>query len=773
MATSTVSMSDCPEFMIQLTVPSLDTVAEHLADATSTRARYLTRHHIIPPTLSASSPTVIANPTTHQATSPRPANSVRISESAMPNFIPVHTDGGPEPLRENSSYDQFLTTVVPTEGLGPWCQVVGTLVFGNPSTPLHDRRHFKLEFDLVATDQSTPSVVYGQDLKKPETNDWRPEGIPGSPPLFWFPFSPESNTRVGDGDYMARYADGSFAKYTLWRDWIYLRPYWAPPPVHETDKPWLNLTFGVASKISRSYRTAPTSGILGLGRRSVLDNRLVRPPTFLQQIRPLLSTSKLQEIKGELGDHYPVSLHIWCDSVIQYSYITFGRRPVFTDGSSPARWHNHIPLLGYDHWMFASNMKKLNGKEYEYSSGTAELDTGAASCYVDDNFVKDYYALIPGCTTRRLGSASYNVIPVKTTATPRVELDIGGHLFTLERWHLPQAATQTIGSTTYYVGAIQPKSLLMSAGAAYQGPDIIGRVALVNMEVVFQVPKVGSHTMSWRRKDIEFAGPSQEQWNQLIDLLAEYQSEAAVELAFSKKSLKDANAVTFSKWIQTSAPNAARRHRKACKLVRRPALNCHSSGQSKNRTLNVVSGIPVFILDLRISWSVGRYRGATILSIELKWERSTAREDPGRNQPTEGYERSCHTGEITRNFAGTRVCGAGGEIPGSGMFPLPRILTRLPQSGTRPCMSGTRQCSSEEAQQSNSGVVWYNSVSPEKGEKKKRRNKAAAEQMLACRHATRPPVLKELGQPLHGRMGGRWGADSGPTLSHQEIEDKK
>ncbi|KAJ7788312.1 hypothetical protein B0H14DRAFT_3504310 [Mycena olivaceomarginata] len=154
------------------------------------------------------------------------------------------------------------------------------------------------------------------------------------------------------------------------------------------------------------------------------------------------------------------------------SYITFGRRPVFVNSPNTGRWHNHIPLLGHDHWMFASNTKKLNGKEYKYSSGTAELDTGAVFCYVDDDFVKDYYAQIPGCTTKRLGTALYNVIPVTATATPQVELDIGGHLFTLERWHLPQAATQTVGSTLYYVGAIQPKSLLMPAGGVYRGPDL-------------------------------------------------------------------------------------------------------------------------------------------------------------------------------------------------------------------------------------------------------------------------------------------------------------
>jgi hypothetical protein len=40
----------------------------------------------------------------------------------MPSFIPVHADRadrGPDPPRDIKSYDRFLTTVVPTEGLGP------------------------------------------------------------------------------------------------------------------------------------------------------------------------------------------------------------------------------------------------------------------------------------------------------------------------------------------------------------------------------------------------------------------------------------------------------------------------------------------------------------------------------------------------------------------------------------------------------------------------------------------------------------------------------
>ncbi|KAJ6583368.1 aspartic peptidase domain-containing protein [Mycena vulgaris] len=311
--------------------------------------------------------------------------------------------------------------------------------------------------------------------------------------------SSERSMKVSDIAYTAEYADGSFATYKLWNDWIYLRPYWVPPPAEEPDKPWLHLTFGVASEISASYRYAPTSGILGLGRRVVPDNEITRSPTFLQQIRPLLESPEMTILLART-----------------HGYITFGRRPDFGTESSDGPWHNHIPLLGHKHWKFASNTKKLNGKEYRYSDGTAELDTGAAFCYVGDEFVKDYYAQIPGCTTKILGAEFqqlYHLIPVTVNATPRMELDIGGHLFTLELSHLPNAAPHPIGSTMYHVGAIQSKRLLEPVpGPAYNGPDLIGRVALINMEVVLQMPDDAPHTMSWRRKDMDFAGPSKRQW---------------------------------------------------------------------------------------------------------------------------------------------------------------------------------------------------------------------------------------------------------------------
>ncbi|KAJ7889333.1 hypothetical protein B0H14DRAFT_3429651 [Mycena olivaceomarginata] len=131
------------------------------------------------------------------------------------------------------------------------------------------------------------------------------------------------------------------------------------------------------------------------------------------------------------------------------SFITFGRRPEFGSGGHAGPWHNHIPLLGHNYWEFASTTKKLNGKEYKYSNGTAELDTGSAFCYLDNNFVKDYYSLIPGSTAKILHGETpqlYHFIPVTVNATPSVELDIGGHLFTLECSHLPQAGYERFNS---------------------------------------------------------------------------------------------------------------------------------------------------------------------------------------------------------------------------------------------------------------------------------------------------------------------------------------
>ncbi|KAJ7714563.1 hypothetical protein B0H14DRAFT_3634613 [Mycena olivaceomarginata] len=323
--------------------------------------------------------------------------------------------------------------------------------------------------------------VYGTDCKR---QDFRPTGWPGSPAMFWFPHSRKSNQKMSECMYTATYADGSFAEYELWTDFVYLHPYWGPPPVQEPDKAWLHLTFGVASRVSSLYQLAPTSGILGLGRRRRSSSK------FDLSWRARSSPFFLTATKGFVFDVLAASVAMTTDS-----HITFSRRPDFSNLASnifalrttTSRSSGTITGLWPvqpRNWMETHTRTRTELQNW--------TPVEAALCYLDDKFVKDFYACIPGSTTKKVGNLTlehqfYHVIPAEVNATPRVELDIGGHL---------------------------PKGLLIgnSGGAAFDGPDMIGRVALINMEVVMQMPDRGPDNISWRRKETSFTGPGKQEW---------------------------------------------------------------------------------------------------------------------------------------------------------------------------------------------------------------------------------------------------------------------
>ncbi|KAJ7881568.1 hypothetical protein B0H14DRAFT_3433929 [Mycena olivaceomarginata] len=113
---NSLSTSDC--FTIELMIPTLDADTE-LADtlplqAIGVRVRYLTRHRLVP------APTVGAvvhsdRPSQSASTYGRVPELFRSSD-ATPSFISVHADRGPNPARNTTTYDEFLTTTIKHAG---------------------------------------------------------------------------------------------------------------------------------------------------------------------------------------------------------------------------------------------------------------------------------------------------------------------------------------------------------------------------------------------------------------------------------------------------------------------------------------------------------------------------------------------------------------------------------------------------------------------------------------------------------------------------------
>ncbi|KAJ7721913.1 hypothetical protein B0H16DRAFT_1790241 [Mycena metata] len=426
------------------------------------RLRYLARHHLILPSsvgavfssdglLQSTSAYKVAPPSARPSVATPSSVTVHADHVATPSFIPVHADRGPDPARNAESPDELLTTTTTMKVFGPYREVVGKLV-RNSIANEEQQRSIEAVVCTVFDLGSSDLWVYGQELR---TTASCPHGAPGHPPLFWFPRNADANEQLGDGTCTVNYVDGTFAKYKLWTDYIYLRPYWGPLPGPHFRHSW------IGSKNVRFSLDDP------------LDV-LTLPKRFRQCIEalpviPSASTTHLEspEMTILLGRNF--------------GYITFGRRPVLS-GPNTGDWHNCIPILGDEHWMFSSCIKKLNGIEYISSNGTAELDTGTTFCYVGDDFVSAHYAQIPGSTTKFLGPQTqhllYHLIPMTVgKTTPRVEFDIGGSMFILKHSHLPKGSKELAEATNYYVGALQHQSLLNGPGGAYNGPDIIGRVS--------------------------------------------------------------------------------------------------------------------------------------------------------------------------------------------------------------------------------------------------------------------------------------------------------
>ncbi|KAJ7242852.1 hypothetical protein B0H12DRAFT_840272 [Mycena haematopus] len=185
----------------------------------------------------------------------------------------------------------------------------------------------------------------------------------------------------------------------------------------------------------------------------------------------------------------------------QEQRIVFGSRSSQILDNDDGTWNNGIPAQGQGHWKVTSKQRFINDNVYDSSSQMAIFDTGAMSCYLDDEFVDKVYDLIPGWKKDRKG---YYMFPMKTVERIQrelqVALDFGGVPFVLEHL-LDDGSTKYKNETDgedYRRGVIQPKSIIKDGG--WTGPDIIGRAVLVSMELNFQFPKHGQHLTSWKRK---------------------------------------------------------------------------------------------------------------------------------------------------------------------------------------------------------------------------------------------------------------------------------
>ncbi|KAJ7242839.1 hypothetical protein B0H12DRAFT_839967 [Mycena haematopus] len=160
--------------------------------------------------------------------------------------------------------------------------------------------------------------------------------------------------------------------------------------------------------------------------------------------------------------------------------IVFGTRSSQILDNDDGTWINNIPAQGQDHWKITSKQRFINKTAYANSSQMAIFDTGAMSCYLDDEFVDKVYDLIPGWIKDQKG---YYMFSVKNAARgPEVALDFGGVSFELEHL-LDDGSTKYRNETDgedYRRGVIQPKSIIKDGG--WTGPDIIGRAVLISME---------------------------------------------------------------------------------------------------------------------------------------------------------------------------------------------------------------------------------------------------------------------------------------------------
>ncbi|KAJ6602941.1 aspartic peptidase domain-containing protein [Mycena sp. CBHHK59/15] len=462
-------------------------------DAYSTGLRYLDREPGLSEQYNSSLSTslnVVHAPATAVPSSPPPMPAVYSQMSSWnsnPRAVPVHSEQGPQPLLTESTrqHHNFLTTTLRAKPKGRFAQVITELCIGSPSVARRQQT-FPVEIDTG----SGHLWVFGDSIRETADDDNYPSGIVDSPAVFWQDIKGNTSQPISDQVYPLFYAGGDVVRCKFWWDFILFAP---SIPLEPTDPPpGIRMVFGVAEAVGEGFYNSPASGILGLGRKL---NEDTQRPTFVQQLRKYLHTPEVTMLLGETKGSF-----------------VLGRRPTFRlpAGGKFGDWHENIPVVG-NYWTVSSKTKTINGKTYPNAHGDASLDSGSTLCYVDDEFAEAFYKYIPGSYSDESRHKTW-YLPIDSSANPEVFFEIGGATMRLQHFHIP-GATPILGrgGRRFYHGAIQKKSTLFKFSDAqnmhaYTGPDILGRVLLINMQVVLQMPADGKDTISWRAKPSTFAG---------------------------------------------------------------------------------------------------------------------------------------------------------------------------------------------------------------------------------------------------------------------------
>lgn len=230
-----------------------------------------------------------------------------------------------------------------------------------------------------------------------------------------------------------------------------------------------NQAVEIAEKISAQFESGPGDGLLGLAWGSI---NTVSPEPVQTPVENMIAQ-----------DDIPKSMELFTACLSGYkdtneeSFYTFGFIDQDTLTAAGVSSDSGIAYTPVDNsqgfWQISSTSATVNGTTVNRSSNTSIMDTGTTLCLVDDTFLKQIYATIPGAVYDN--SQQGWTFPSSTTVDnlPVVTVAIGDTQFTINKEDL---AFADAGNGMVY-GGIQSRGTMTF--------DIYGDVVLKGIYAIF------------------------------------------------------------------------------------------------------------------------------------------------------------------------------------------------------------------------------------------------------------------------------------------------